>query len=128
MSTGVRNYGLVQEIEGAGAGPQIEGRYQAPNTRISAAWQLEGNINVIGPIEDAPMPKDTSNVVHMDIGAILHLSASSDSYDSDLAIGSKGRILGRKGLLRLGLKVNVSKEYLYPTTLVSALVFSVVPL
>lgn len=25
MSTGVRNYGLVQEIEGAGAGPQIEG-------------------------------------------------------------------------------------------------------
>jgi hypothetical protein len=25
MSTGVRNYGLVQEIEGAGAGPYIEG-------------------------------------------------------------------------------------------------------
>ncbi len=89
---------------------------------------IQGNINVFGPIEDAPMPKDTSNVVHMDIGAILHLSASSDSYDSDLAIGSKGRILGRKGLLRLGLKVHVSKEYLYPTTPVSALVFSVVPL
>jgi hypothetical protein len=82
-----------------------------------------GTINVIGPIEDAPMPKDTSDVVHMDIGAILHLSISSDSHDSDLAIGSKGCILGRKGLLRLGLK-----EYLYPTTLVSALVFSVVAL
>jgi len=80
-----------------------------------------GTINVIGPIEDAPMPKDTSDVVHMDISAILHLSTSSHSHDSDLAIGSKGCILARKGLLRLGLK-----EYLYPTTLVSALVFSVV--
>ncbi len=74
------------------------------------------------------MPKDTSDVVHMDIGAILHLSASSDSHDSDLAIGSKGCILGRKGLLRLGFKVHVPKEYLYPTTLVSALGFSVVAL
>jgi len=82
---------------------------------------IQGNINVIGPVEDAPMPKDTSDVVHMDIGAILHLSISSDSHD--LAIGSKGCILGRKGLLGLGLK-----EYLYPTTLVSALVFSVVAL
>jgi hypothetical protein len=89
---------------------------------------IQGNINVIGPIEDAPMPKETSDVVHMDIGAILHLSASSDSHDSDLAISSKGCILGRKGLLHLGLKVHVSKEYLYPATLVLALGFSVVAL
>ncbi len=95
---------------------------------LSPCVLIQGNINVIGPIEDAPMPKDTSDVVHMDIGAILHLSASSDSHDSDLAIGCKGCILGRKGLLCLGLKVHVSKEYLYPTTLVPALVFSVVPL
>ncbi len=89
---------------------------------------VQGNINVIGPIEDAPMPKDTSDVVQMDIGAILHLSASSDSHDSDPAIGFQGHILCRKGLLRLGLKVHISKEYLYPTTLISALVFSVVAL
>jgi hypothetical protein len=26
---------------------------------------IQGNINVIGPIENVPMPKDTSDVVHM---------------------------------------------------------------
>ncbi|CAK9261234.1 unnamed protein product [Sphagnum jensenii] len=72
--------------------------------------------------------QDDSNVVDMDIGAILDVSAPSDSHGPVLAIGSIGCILGRPGLLRLGLEVHVSKEYLYPTTIVSAFVFPVMVL
>ncbi|CAK9221004.1 unnamed protein product [Sphagnum troendelagicum] len=150
MSTGVRNYGLVQEIDIViiGVGGTNHRVILCEDVKITATLVKKGsgeivlerfkylspyvlilgNIDVIGPIEDAPMPKDTSDVVHMDIGAILHLSASSDGHDSDPASGSQGHILCRKGLLCLGLKVHVSKEYLYPTTLISALVFSVVAL
>ncbi|CAK9202879.1 unnamed protein product [Sphagnum troendelagicum] len=60
--------------------------------------------------------------------AILDVSAPSDSHGPVLAIGSIGCILGRPGLLRLGLEVHVSKEYLYPTTIVSAFVFPVMVL
>jgi hypothetical protein len=89
---------------------------------------IDGTVDAIGLTEDAPIPEDDSNVVDMDIGAILDLSAPSDSHGPVLAIGSIGCILGRPGLLRLGLEVHVSKEYLYPTTIVSAFVFPVMVL
>ncbi len=89
---------------------------------------IDGSVDEIGFTEEAPIPEADSNVVDMDIGAILDLSAPSDSHGPVLAIGSIGCILGRPGLLRLGLEVHVSKEYLYPTTIVSALVFPVMVL
>ncbi len=84
---------------------------------------IDRTVNAIGLTEDAPIPEDDSNVVDMDIGATLDLSTPFDSHGPVLAIGSIGCILGRPGLLRLGLEVHVSKEYLYPITIVSVFVF-----
>ncbi len=54
---------------------------------------IEGTIDAIGLNKDAPIPKDDSDVVDMDICAILGLSAPFDSH-GPVTIGSIGCILG----------------------------------
>ncbi len=69
-------------------GVGLEGTsYLIPNVLI------EGTIYAIGLTKDAPIPKDDSNVVDMDICAILDLLAPFDSH-GPVTIGSIGCILG----------------------------------
>ncbi|KAG0563210.1 hypothetical protein M758_8G011600 [Ceratodon purpureus] len=70
-----------------------------------------------GIFEEAPMPHVSDDIQPMDINAILRLSSTSTSD-----VGG-GCILGLPGLLSLGLEVHVSKQYLYPTSIVRALAY-----
>ncbi len=67
-----------------------------------------------------------SNVQPMDIGAILEVSKTASSMASApapvIAAGFDMPLTRRSGLLRMGLELSLSKSYLYPTQLVSALV------
>ena len=73
-----------------------------------------------GHFKDAPMPYVSDDVQPMDINAILQLSSTSTRVASS---DSGGCILGLPGLLSLGLEVHVSKQYLYPTSIVRALAY-----
>lgn len=67
-----------------------------------------------------------SNVVPMDIGATLELRKEKagpvSAPPAVIAAGFDTPLLGRPGLLRLGLEVSLDKNDLYPTRLSFALV------
>lgn len=97
-------------------------KYLTPHVIVDAA--LRPNT---GP-QDAAQDKQQfdSDVEPMDIGAALELRKEKGSPvrapPAVIAAGFDTPLLGRPGLLRLGLEASLEKKYLYPTRLSFALV------